>query len=130
MAWDLTVSCSNKPGELAKASLALGKQGVNIEGVAAFGSGDSGEMHFLVDDPEQARGVLQDAGFTITSSNEVLIATVENEPGVLASFAGALAVAGANVSAMYLGVDNQLVAVVPDASAVQSAWEEAATAGP
>lgn len=128
MAWDLTISCTNKPGELARAASALSKQGVNIEGVAAFGAGDAGEIHFLVDDPDEARGVLQDAGLTVASSNEVLIATVENEPGVLAAFAGSLAEAGANITAMYLGVDNQLVAVVPDASAVQSAWEEAATA--
>jgi hypothetical protein len=128
MAWDLTLNCANQPGELSKASAALAKAGLNIDGVAAFGTAEAGEIHFLVDDPEQARSVLQEAGFVVASTSEVLTATVENEPGVLAVFTGVLAEAGVNIRAMYLGVDNQLVAVVPDPGAVQAAWEDAAGA--
>ena len=41
------IDVPNQPGELAKASQALGGQGVNIETVGALGSGDRGVIGLI-----------------------------------------------------------------------------------
>lgn len=53
MARDLTVTLEDRPGALADMGDALGRAGVNIDGVAgATGSGSS-QIHILVEDADR-----------------------------------------------------------------------------
>jgi len=55
MATDLTVSLLNQPGTLLRASDALGRAGVNIQGACGYLCDGHGTFHVLVEDAEGAR---------------------------------------------------------------------------
>ena len=55
MATDLTVSLLNQPGTLLRASDALGRAGVNIQGACGYLCDGRGTFHVLVEDAEGAR---------------------------------------------------------------------------
>lgn len=128
MAWILSVAVPHQPGQLAAVAEALAGAGINIDSVSGSGQDARGMLHVLVNDAEQAKSVLESAGFTVTASRRALTASVENSLGVLARCARRLADDGINVEAIFLGADNQLVCVVADPAAAESAWEEATAA--
>jgi hypothetical protein len=111
---DLTVSLENTPGTLAGLGEALGKAGINIEGM----SGDNRLaelLHVLVEDADAAREALSSAGIAVTDEREVLVVEVEDRPGALGEVTRKLADAGVNVDLVYatfgsvnavLGVDD------------------------
>jgi hypothetical protein len=59
---DLTIELDEKVGSVAAAAEALGKAGVNIEGICGFVVAGKGVGHVLVGDPAKARQALQSAG--------------------------------------------------------------------
>jgi len=79
MAIDLTVGLVNQPGTLLRASEALGRAGVNIDGACGFVCDGQGVYHILVDDPQQARRALIDAGLEIQAEQAVVVTAVANE---------------------------------------------------
>lgn len=109
MPTDLTVILVNKPGTLADATQALGRAGINIEGIA--GSGDSGEgiLHMLVTDGPTAADVLRGAGHTVPKAREVLLHPVDDEPGAGGAILRRIADAGVNVDLVYLTTKGDLV---------------------
>jgi hypothetical protein len=111
---DLVVHLDNRPGALARASEALSRTGVNVEGVCGYGYGDSGAIHFLVTDRETASEALEEAGFPVIRSREVVVEEMSNEPGVIARHARRMADAKINVEAVYLAAGNRLVIVTDD----------------
>jgi hypothetical protein len=66
---DLKVSLENRPGTLADLSEALGKAGVNIEGICGFAHEDKEFItyiaHILVDDSVSATKVLKSVGIKV-----------------------------------------------------------------
>jgi hypothetical protein len=109
MTTNLTVALNNRPGTLAEASDALGRAGVNIEGACGFVCDGQGVYHVLVEDSEQARKALIDAGFEIRGERQVVVASAENRPGGAAAVLRQVAEAGVNVDLLYLTVDGRLV---------------------
>jgi hypothetical protein len=111
---DLTVTLENRPGTLAGLGEALGKAGINIEGMS--GDNRQGEtLHLLVEDAAAAREALSGAGIEVTDERDVLVVEVEDRPGTLGEVARKLADAGVNVDLVYstfggvkavLGVDD------------------------
>ena len=59
MAKDLLVRLENHPGTLAEMGEALGKAGVNIDGICGFPCGPEGNTHVLVENHQQARSLYQ-----------------------------------------------------------------------
>lgn len=90
------IDVPNQPGELARASEALGGQGVNIATVGALGSGDQGFIGLLASEDETARSALDEAGLTYRTCPCVTV-TVPNQPGELAKVARRLSDAGINL---------------------------------
>ena len=111
---DLLVHLDNRPGALARASEALSRTQVNVEGVCGYGYGDSGAIHFLVTDRDTASAALEEAGFPVVREREVVVEEMPNEPGVVARHARRIADAGINVEAIYLAAGNRLVVVTDD----------------
>ena len=69
MAKDLNVLLENRPGTMASLGEALGKAGINIEGVAGFASEGMGHIHILVEDAAGARRVLEGAGMHVVEES-------------------------------------------------------------
>ena len=99
----------NRPGEFAKAVVAIANAQINIEGF----SETDGKFHCVTADPKGARKALESAGFSVTES-DVLVFPAEDKPGYLAKVLRGIAEQEVNVIASYvltgdriaLGVDN------------------------
>lgn len=114
MPWDVTVELENRPGTIADMGEAIAKAGINLSGVCGFPCEGVGVLHVLVDDPEEAANALASAGLTVRGHREVLVVSIENEPGELGSLARRFADAGVNVDLLYVAADNRLVLGVDD----------------
>lgn len=117
MARDLTVTLENRPGALADIGEALGRAGVNIDGIS--GAAGSGEVHILVEDGEAARSALTDAGIQVGADSEVVTIGFEDRPGELGEIGRRVADAGANIEVVYISCDGRLVLATSDNAAIQ-----------
>ena len=106
---DLTIELDEKVGSVASAAEALGKAGVNIEGICGFVVGGKGVGHVLVADPGKARQALQTAGARVTGEQDVLILDIEDKPGSLGKLTRKIADAGVNLNAVYLATKTRIV---------------------
>jgi hypothetical protein len=112
---DLEILLMNEPGSLALLGETLGKNAISLEGGGVFQNGNLSIAHFLVDDHEKTRDVLQTAGIEVPKANEVLIQKLRQDvPGQLGMFCRRLADAGINILVQYSDHANQLIVVVDD----------------
>jgi hypothetical protein len=118
---DLTVVLVNRPGTLADAGEALGRAGINIDGVCGFPSGAEGIMHVLVADATAAREALTAAELEVRDERHVVVTSVEDRPGAGGELLRRVADAGANVDLIYLTMGGQLVLSGGDVSAIERA---------
>ena len=70
---DLEILLENKPGSLALLGETLGKNKISLEGGGVFQNGSLSIAHFLMEDAEKAKNVLQSAGIKVLKTNDVLI---------------------------------------------------------
>jgi hypothetical protein len=115
---DLTVSLEDRPGTLADLGEALGKAGINIEGMCAVTSEGRAIIHLLVADAAGARTALESAGVKVEGEAEPLISELDSaqvdRPGAVGAMARAMADAGVNIQVVYLATKNRAVAVTSD----------------
>lgn len=124
MSVELTVRLrEDRPGELSRVVEALGRAGVNLEGVAE----QDGVVHLLVADVAGAKGALEAAGLAIESEREPLLVPLEDRPGTLAAITSKLAARGINLHHVYLATGLRIVIGVDDVAAAQRALSEAPT---
>lgn len=114
---DITVELENRPGTLADLGETLGKAGVNIDGIAGFPTEGVGVIHVLVEDADAAISALESAGVRVRGSREVLVAAVDDRPGVLGGMTRKFADAGINIDLVYLATGTRLVLGVDDMEA-------------
>ncbi len=121
MAKDLTVSLEDRPGTLADLGEALGKAGINIEGICGIGVEGRGIIHVLVEDAAKARQALEGAGIKVEGEADPMVAEVAGRadtpgelPGELGKMARAIANAGVNIQAMYMATHDRGVIVTTD----------------
>ncbi len=114
MAIDLTVILEDRPGTLADMGEALGKAGINIEGLCGFPSEGKGVIHILVEDGPNARRALEEAGLQVRSERQVLILDVKDRPGEFGSICRRIANAGINIDLVYLATNTRLVVGTDD----------------
>jgi hypothetical protein len=115
---DLTVSLEDRPGTFADLGEALGKAGINIEGMCAVTSEGRGIIHLLVADANAARSALEGAGIKVEGEAEPLVSELPTDqvdrPGAVGAMARAMADAGVNVQVAYLATKNRAVLVTSD----------------
>jgi hypothetical protein len=112
---DLEILLKNEPGLLALLGETLGKHKISLEGGGVFQNGALSIAHFLVEDAERAKEVLQTAGIKVIKVNEVLIQKLRQDvPGQLGMFCRRIADAGINILAQYSDHASQLIVVVDD----------------
>lgn len=120
MARDLIVMLDDRPGALATMGEALGRAGVNIDGICGV-AGDGGgrnAVHILVEDVDAARSALTEAGIEVGPDVGVVTMTFEDRPGELGAMARRVADTGANIELVYISCDRQLVLATSDNQAV------------
>ena len=96
----LTVFLENRSGRLAEVADLLGAAGINIRGFSTTEAAEYGIVRLIVTDPDKARALLHDAGFT-THFSQVICVRVPDEPGGLARVLDQVAEAGASIDYMY-----------------------------
>ena len=121
MATDLTVGLVNRPGTLLRASDALGRAGINIEGACGYLAEGQGVYHVMVEDAERARRALIDAGLEIQAERPVVVTNVNNQPGSAAAVLRRVADARANIDLLYVTMDGRLVLGGDDVAAIRKA---------
>jgi len=123
MAKDLTIYLGDHPGSLAKVGEALGKAGVNIDGICGVTVQGKGVMHILVADAAKARRTLEANHIDVAKETDVVVLDVEDRPGVLGNVARRLANAGVNLHIAYLATSSKLVVGADDLDKVRAVAE-------
>ena len=122
---DLEIILDNMPGALATMGEILGRNKISLEGGGVFQNGPNAIAHFLVDEPERARQVLEKAGIRVVAINEVIIQKLRQDvPGQLGMFCRRLATAGVNILTQYSDHSNQLIVVVDDYTKAKQVSDE------
>ena len=121
MATDLAVELNDRPGTLAALGEALGKAGVNIDGICGVPAGGKAVVHILVKDASAARRALQQAGLSVVGEQDVLVLNLQDRPGALGEAARKIAAAGVNVTLIYLATGPQLVIGASDLAKARAA---------
>lgn len=125
---NLSIELENKPGALALMGELLGQAGVSLEGGGVFVHNNVGYAHFLMENAEKGKAVLEERGVKVTAIHEVLIQKLNQDmPGQLGMICRAMQEAGVNILVQYSNHDNQLVLVVDDykkGKAVSDNWEK------
>ncbi len=123
MATDLTIVLEDRPGTMAAMGEALGKAGVNIDGLCGFPCEGMGIGHILVQDQatSAARTALEAIGVEVRRERQVLVLEIEDRPGALGEVARRMANAGVNADLVYLAAGGRLVLGVDDIDGAREA---------
>jgi|SwirhisoilCB2_FD_contig_41_21576578_length_400_multi_2_in_0_out_0_1 hypothetical protein len=117
MATDLTITTEDRPGGLASVGEALGKAGINIEGLLGIGMEGRGIIHVCVQDGAAARQALEAAGIKVEGEADAILGSpiqAADQPGTLGMMARQIADAGINIRAAYVATNNRAVMVTDD----------------
>jgi hypothetical protein len=123
---DLTIELEEKVGTVAAVAEALGKAGVNIEGICGFVVGGKGVGHVLVEDAGKARQALQSAGARVTGEQDAIVVEIDDRPGSLGKLTRKIADAGVNLNAVYLATRTRVVIGAQDVEKARAAAGEGA----
>ena len=96
----LSVFIENKSGRLVQITEILGKNQIDIRAVSIADTTSFGILRLIVDDPDRAKMVLREAGFTV-SITEVIAIAIEDKPGGLSKALRVLSNAQISVEYMY-----------------------------
>jgi hypothetical protein len=107
---ELSVTLDDRPGTLAKATEAIAKAGINIEGYCAVPSGKDGKGTFRVvtKDPSSTRKALETAGFKVQEERDIALIEADDRPGFLAQVLRRLAENELNVGPSYSITQNRI----------------------
>jgi hypothetical protein len=125
---DFTVVLENKPGTLWKATDAIAKAGVNIDGFS--GSAECGNtFHFLFTaDFPSAKRALEGAGFKVKAEKDVLLVDVEDRPGTAATIFREISDRELNVDLVYLATKTRVVIGGAEIQQIRDALQPLSTA--
>ncbi|MXV15360.1 amino acid-binding ACT domain-containing protein [Hufsiella ginkgonis] len=110
---DIELLLENAPGSLALLGETLGQNGISLEGGGVFYYEQKAIAHFLVNEPERAKSLLEEVQTNVVKINEVIIQKLRQDvPGQLGAFCRRMALAGINILVQYSDHANQLILVV------------------
>lgn len=104
---ELTIVVPNKIGALAEVADALGKNGINILSISAYGCGGQGIIRLITSDERSTLNVMtkyistkKEGGYEVRMG-DVIILLLPNRPGELAKVCKKIARAGINLESVY-----------------------------
>jgi hypothetical protein len=121
MPTDLTVIMEDRPGTGAEMGEALGKAGVNIDGICGFPCEGVGIAHLLVEDGAAARKALEEIGLEVRAERPVLVLEVEDRPGAFGEIVRKISNAGVNIELGYMATRTRLVFGMDDIEKAKAA---------
>jgi hypothetical protein len=123
---ELAVTLDDRPGTLAKATDAIAKAGVNIEGFCAVPSGKEGKGSFRVitKDPTTTRKALETAGFKVQEERDIALVDVEDRPGSFARILRRIAENELNVGPTYSITQDRVAISADDFSKLRESLQE------
>jgi hypothetical protein len=101
---EFAIHMANRPGTLGKCCQALADRGVNILGYQSFPSEGDALTRIIVDNPTEAKKVLESERLKYTEE-EVVQVKLPNRRGELARAASRLGDAKININHGYCGID-------------------------
>lgn len=96
----IAIFLENKSGRLAEITSILAEKGINIRAMSLADTADFGILRLIVNDTESARTVLKEKGFTV-GTTEVIVVEVADKPGGLAGVLQTLKKHDINIEYMY-----------------------------
>ena len=96
----LSVFVENQTGKLVEALEELANADIDMRALSLADTSDFGILRIIVDKPDNAMEVLDNAGFLV-KTNSVIAVTIEDRPGGLASVIRILAQAGVGIEYTY-----------------------------
>jgi hypothetical protein len=120
---EFTVNLENRPGTLADMAEALGKAGVNIDGLQKMPCGGQGIAQLVTNNSMAASQAFESAGIAFTT-REVLLLKIEDKPGALGGTARAMAQAGINLDVAYTTISGMLVLGMSDLAGAEKVARE------
>jgi len=126
---EFALTLDDRPGTLAKATDAIAKAGINIEGYCAVPSGKDGKGTFRVvtSDPTTTRKALETAGFKVQEERDVAVIDAEDRPGFLAQTLRQLAENELNVGPTYSITQNRIVISADNFAKLRESLQEVAS---
>ena len=123
---EFALTLDDRPGTLAKATDAIAKAGINIEGYCAVPSGKDGKGTFRVvtSDPATTRKALETAGFKIQEERDVAVIDAEDRPGFLAQTLRRLAENELNVGPTYSLTQNRIAITADNFAKLRESLQE------
>jgi len=101
----LSIFVENKPGKLVEALETLGNADVDLRALSLADTSDFGILRIIVNKPDIALEVLEEAGFLVKLNN-VLAVVIGDRPGGLASVVRTLSEANVNIEYTYAFVSH------------------------
>jgi len=126
---EFTLTLDDRPGTLAKATDAIAKAGINIEGYCAVPSGKDGKGTFRVvtSDPATTRKALETAGFKVQEERDIAVIEADDRPGFLAQILRRLADNELNVGPTYSLTQNRIAITADNFAKLRESLQEVAS---
>jgi len=123
---EFALTLDDRPGTLAKATDAIAKAGINIEGYCAVPSGKDGKGTFRVitKDPATTKKALETAGFKVQEERDIAVIDIDDRPGALAQVLRRLAENELNVGPTYSITQNRVAISADDFAKLRETLEE------
>ncbi len=96
----IAIFLENKSGRMADITAILAQNGINIRAMSLADTADFGILRLIVNDTDKARTVLKDSGFTV-GTTEVIVVEVGDKPGGLAQVLQVIKDGNLNIEYMY-----------------------------
>ena len=100
MIQQVSVFLENKSGRLAEVTAALAAANINIVALSIAETSDFGILRFICDQPDQAVGILREAGFSV-GETDVLAVQLPHRPGGLAEALDVIEPLNINIEYLY-----------------------------
>jgi hypothetical protein len=107
----LSIFLENKTGRLTDVTRLLGQAGINLSAFSMAESSDFGIMRVVLSDPQAAKTLLTQNGFTVTLSDVVCL-YVPNNPGTLSEALLILSEHDVSIDYMYAFAMDDIARVV------------------
>ena len=114
----LMITVNNKAGTLAEVTQVISAAGINLVAACAYAIDNKGFIIFVTEDNDTALKLLEEKGYNVREE-EVVLASLGNQPGALQLISEKIADAGVDLTLIYGSVEkgsktSRLVLVAED----------------